>query len=150
MLDVDQGLLRHSGREWDVGGTTDPQPQIELVWEVNGAGIFALTAAGAGIHIHIAGLLQHFYGETARSALVGLHLAVGEHCDVFMVSRGCHPWCGDTGGTVQGGEDLTQHDHLPADAWILLYEGNGVSLVPKVYGRLQASNAAANHDDIKA
>ncbi len=132
---VDDCLLRHGLGKGDVGGPPGDHVGVELVGDGDGAGRLALLAARAGGLVDEAGLAPDPGVELpVPVALDPLDLAVGEGRDVVVVDRGRHLRRGDAARTVEGGEDLAEQDHLPADAGVLLDDEDLVAHVAELQG----------------
>ncbi len=144
---IDDRLLGDGLREGDVRRPPGDHVRVELVGDRDGAGGLAELAAGAACLVDVAGLAPDPGVELPVAvALDALDLAVREGRDVVVVDRGRHLRRGDAAGAVQGGEDLAQQDHLPADAGVLLHDEDLVAHVAQLQGGLHPPDAAA-HDE---
>ena len=113
----DEGV-GHRLRVEAVGGAALGQPflvDVEAGRKDNRADLLALAAAGALVHVNVAGLTPHGNREVAGLSRHAQHVRVGE--DVYVeVSSRLHQLGGDDAhGAVVGGEGLVQLSHVAAD-----------------------------------
>ena len=128
-----------------VGGLARAQAQIERVVDLDRADVGALAAAGAAVSSMIAGFAAHVDVEIADITGNLLNFAVGQQLNVFVASNGHHFGCEYSSRTVERREGLVQLGHMPADGRFPLDQIDLLAGVGQLEGRLDAGNAAADH-----
>ena len=134
----------------DVDGAPGAEAAVELVRHVDRADELALVAAEALVLVHVAGLAQHLHPEAVAVSLDPLHLRPGLELDARVVGRLRHARRADAARAVEGREDLVEPHHHPADRGKALDEQHLVALLAQVERRLQAGDAAADHQGVVA
>ena len=116
---------------------------VKLIGQGDRTGLDAVAAGGAGVHVHVTGLLMHPHLEIARLAGNGGHLGLGEDLDV-QVAPALHKFGRDDAhGAVVGGESLVQLGHASANGRGFLHQVDVVSRVGQVQRGLHAGYAGA-------
>ena len=143
---VDHRQVRHRLRERHVDRRAAAEAGVELAGDLLvRAHLRARAAAVAQALVHRARLAADRHLEVADVALDRLHLAVGEQHDVRVLVHLHHARRQDALRAVERREGLRQLAHVAADRRLLLDQHHLHAAVGHVERRLDAGDAAADH-----
>ena len=144
---VDHRDVRHRLRERHVDRGPLPEALVELGGDLaDDARLLAGAAAVARRGVDVARLLADRDREVADVARDLLHLAVGQEPDVGVLDHLHHARGEDALRAVEGRERLGELAHVAADRRLLLDEDHLGAAVGDVERRLDAGDAAADHE----
>ena len=141
---VDDGHIGHGLGKGGIDGFSPAHAHVELGGHALGAFLLAHPATGAGLKIHIAGLLPQPGAKVAGLAGHRINLGVGHQLDLGMPRDIHHLGRHDAGGAIQCGEGLVQLRHPPADTGFPLYQIDLEPGIGDIQRGLHAGDARAD------
>ncbi len=146
---VDHGDLRNGLREGRVDRLAVSHPRFEdVIDHFPGALLDAQAAPVAGRLLDVAGFPANASAEVPDRARDLLELGVRQQCDVVVLACFRHLRRQDTGGAIERRKGLVVLRHVAADTRLALDEVDGVAGIRQLQRRLDASDAASDHQRV--